>query len=346
MSSKTWGIVSLVIGVVLIAGGLLVRFVVYPSQAVFPDDVDETRTYDGELAVMLNAQALQTGDLANLFMQNVPVTLSRNVQTLETGGDNGAIVLEEAAINGPAGPIAATTDVFAIDRETMEHLEENFSSDDRVVRRTGLVIGWPIGSEKRDYVGWNDDTQSTVPIIYEAEEERGGINTYRYRSTSPPETIVNPVVLANFPESLPKDLIAQIAPALGLPDELLAQLGQLIEVLPDAVPLSYTYAFDKTYWIEPTTGVVIDTDQLESRVAAIAVPGQEPVGLTEVQNLVYTQSEQSVQDAVDDAEDGKSQINLYSVIIPVAAIVLGVLLLVLGLYLMLRRGRQPAEASS
>ena len=344
-SSKGWGVATLVIGVLLIAGGLIVRFVVYPSQAKFPDDVDTTRTYDGELAVMLNAEALQTGDLATLFLRNVPVTLSRQVKTVETGGDNGAIVVEDAAMESPAGMIAGSIDVYAIDRTTMEHIE-NFSDDDRVVRRTGLVIGWPIGSEQQDYVGWNDDTQSTVPIIYEGEEERGGIDTYRYRAMSVPEPIVNPVVLANFPETLPKDLIAQLAPALGLPDELLAQLGQLIEVLPDAVPLAYTYAFDKTYWIEPTTGVLIDTDVLESRVAAIAVPGQDPVGLAEVQNLTYTQSAQSVQDAVDDANDAKSTINLFSVTIPLVLVLAGLLLLVVGLYLLLRKGREPAAEAA
>ena len=54
-SSKGWGVATLVIGVLLIAGGLIVRFVVYPSQAKFPDDVDTTRTYDGELAVILDS---------------------------------------------------------------------------------------------------------------------------------------------------------------------------------------------------------------------------------------------------------------------------------------------------
>jgi hypothetical protein len=339
--SKGWGVATLAIGALLIAGGLIVRFVVYPSQAKFPDDVDTTRTYDGELAVMLNAEALQSGDLTALFLRDVPVTLSRHVQTLETGGDNGAIVIEEAAMDGPAGMIAGSTDVHAIDRTTMEHID-NFSSDDRVVRRTGLVFGWPIGSEQQDYIGWNDDTQSTVPITYEGEAERGGVDTYKYRAVSAPQTIVNPVVLANFPEALPKDLIAQITPALGLPDELLAQLGQLIEVLPDAVPLAYTFAFDKTYWIEPTTGVLIDTDVMESRVAAIAVPGQDPVGLAEVQHLTYTQSAQSVQDAADDANDAKSTINLFSVTIPLLAVLGGLILLVIGLYLLLRKGREPA----
>jgi len=70
---KTKGIgwVILVLGVVFVLGGLAVKFVVLPSQAKFPADVDSTRNYEGELAVMMNAAALETGDLAHLFLSTL-----------------------------------------------------------------------------------------------------------------------------------------------------------------------------------------------------------------------------------------------------------------------------------
>lgn len=342
-AAKGWGIAALVIGIVLIAGGLIVNFVIYPSQAKFPDDVDTTRNYEGELAVMMNAAALESGDLEALFMRNVPVTIERTVQTAETGGDNGAIVTDEAVMSSPEGPVAASLDVYAIDRTTMEAIE-NFADDDRVQPTEGLVIGWPIGTDGTDYTGWNGDTHATVALVFEGEEERGGIDTYRFHAMSDYGLIVDEPTLANFPAALPKDLLGQLAPALGLPDEAAAQLTAILPSMPDPVPLAYLYAFDKTYWIEPTTGVLIDIDVMESRVGALALPGEEPVALTEVQNLTYVATEGSVQDAVDDANSGITMINLFGTWLPWGLVIVGVILLIVGIVLFARRPKEGDEA--
>ena len=163
---KGWGIAALVVGILLIGGGLLVKFVVFPSQAKFPDDVDSARQYDGDLAVIMNAAALETGDFANLFLRDVPVTIDRQVKTAEVGGDDGAIVTDDVVMSGPQGPLARSLDVYAIDRTTMDAIA-NFSEDDRVLDRVGLVVGWPIGSEPVDYTGWNGDTHETVVLAYQ-----------------------------------------------------------------------------------------------------------------------------------------------------------------------------------
>ena len=330
--AKGLGIAILVLGVVLVAGGLAVKYVVLPSQAKFPADVDATRVYDGELAVMMNAAALETGDLANLFLKDIPVTIDRTVKTLEVGGDDGAIVSDYAVMSSPQGPLAESLSIYAIDRTTMEAIED-FSGDARIISREGLVIGWPIGSEPADYIGWNGDTLSPTPITYVGEEERAGLNTYKYRAVSEPKVIVDPELLAQFPPAFPKSLLVQLAPALGLPDEMMAQLGPVLEVMPDPVPLTYTFAFDKTYWIEPTTGILIDIDVMESRSVALTVPGApEPVPLAEVQHLEYVTSPASVQDAVNDANDGISQLNLFGVYVPIALVMLGAIGIVGGIY--------------
>lgn len=342
---RGWGIAVLVLGVLLIAGGLVVMTVVYPSQAMFPDDVDTTRTYEGELGVMLNPEALASGDLGNLFLRDVPVTIERRVQTLETGGDDQAIVSEDAVMSGPAGEMAVSRDVYAIDRVTMEHTD-NFANNPEVVARTGLVIGFPIGTEAIDYTGWNGDTMETVPIEYVGEEERGGLTTYRFHASSPPELIVDPVILESFPQELPKALLAQLATVIELPAGVGEQLGALLEQLPDLVSMSYTYSFDKTYWVEPTSGVLIDVEVSETRSAALALPTGALVPLTEAQQLSYVTTEGSVADAVADAEDATTMINLFGTIIPWGLIVLGGLLVILGLFLILRRPATELPAPS
>jgi hypothetical protein len=333
---RGWGLTLVAIAVVLIAAGLLVRFVVYPSQLRFPADVDVTRSYEGELSVMINPTAIETGDLANLFLRAVPVTLTRDVRTLEVGGDDGAVVLEVATMNGPAGPLMVTEDVYAIDRTTMESIA-NFSSDTRVIERQGLVIGWPIGTEQQDYVGWNGDTSETVTLAFVGEEERGGIDTYRFTAAAEPGVIVDPAVLGSLPATLPKALLEQIAPTLGLTEEQTAQFAQLLSVMPDEVPLTYTYSFDKTYWVEPATGLLIDVDVVESRVALIQAPDGSAVPLAEIQNLAYVSTEASVQDAVDDANGAIFGMRLLGQYLPGSAVLLGIVLGGFGIWLLLKR---------
>ncbi|MEN8239332.1 MAG: porin PorA family protein [Actinomycetota bacterium] len=330
--SKGLGITMLVLGVVFAVAGLAVKYVVLPSQAKFPADVDSTRNYEGELAVMMNAAALDSGDLANLFLTNIPVTIERNVKTLEVGGDEGAVVSDNAVMSSPQGPLAQSLSIYAIDRKTMESIDD-FSGDARITPRQGLVIGWPIGSEGTDYVGWNGDTNETVVLAYEGEEVRGGIDTYRYHAASGPDVIVDPELLAQFPQGLPKEMLLQLAPLFGLPDEMLAQLGPVLEAMPDVVPLTYTYQFDKTYWVEPTTGMLIDIDVMESRSAALMVPGADaPLPLAEVQHLEYVTAQDSVTDAVNEANDNIAQLDLFGTYIPLILIALGAIGIIGGIY--------------
>ena len=186
-----------------------------------------------------------------------------------------------------------------------------------------------------------------LEIKYVGEEERAGVKTYKYRAVSEPKVIVDPELLAQFPPAFPKATLVQLAPALGLPDEMMAQLAPVLEVMPDPVPLTYTFAFDKTYWIEPTTGILIDIDVMESRAVALAVPGApEPVALAEVQHLEYVTSPASVTDAVNDANNAISQLNLFRIYIPVALIFLGAVGILGGVYYAFMKKPEEDEAAA
>ncbi|MEA3501389.1 MAG: porin PorA family protein [Actinomycetota bacterium] len=342
--SKGLGIAILVLGIVLVVGGLAIKFVVLPSQAKFPADIDSTRNYEGELAVMMNAAALETGDLANLFLKNIPVTIARSVKTLEVGGDNGAVVSDHAVMSSPQGPLAESLSIYAINRTTMDAMAD-FSGDVRILPREGLVIGWPIGSEGKDYIGWNGDTQQTTVLSYVGEEERGGLNTYKFHAQEDPAVIVDPELLEQFPQAFPKDLLLQLAPMFGIPDEQMAQLGPVLEAMPDPVPLTYTFAYDKTYWVEPTTGVLIDIDVMESRAVALTVPGAPaPIALAEVQHLEYVTTAASVQDAANDATDGINQLNLFGTYLPGLLILVGIIGIIGGIYYLTRKPEEEAAA--
>lgn len=335
MTRRAWGVTALIAGIVLLLAALILRFAIVPGMAQLPSDTDETRTYTGEMQSLLNAEALQTGDLQNLFITDVPVEISRHVFVEEVDGGD-AIVVEEAQAQLADGtPVASSTDTYALDRKTMEHLDG--SDDERVLDREGLVIGWPIGTDKTDYVGWSDDLQATVPLTFEGEEERAGLDTYVFESTVSPAPIEDEALLAQFPAGLPLETFTQLAGTIELSEAEQAAFAQILPTLPDPVPFTYLYSGTTTYWVEPTTGVVVDIARDEMRQAAITPEGVPmPLPVATVFDWVYTQSDASVADAVADAEDGMSQLGLFGTTIPLIAGLLGLVLIAGGILLMRR----------
>jgi hypothetical protein len=324
----------------------VVRFAVVPAYAQWPDDVDSTRTYEGTLEVMLNTEALAANDLANIFMRDVPIRLSRHVTTEETDGGQ-ALVREVAtmtAVDGTPLPLGGE-DWYTIDRKTMNHVANFAGNPDVVDARQGLVVGFPIGTEQRTYDGWSDYYQRVVPLEFVAEEERVGWDLYHFRARSGPAPIEDPATLGQFPPALPKDAVIALAPMLA-PPELQAQLGQLAPALPDPVPFSYLYEYETNYWVDPATGVLIDYTKDEAIIIGIqsdALPGGvAPVG--PVVALTYQHTEASIADAKADAEDGQTLLFWFGTVVPWGAIGLGALLILGGGFAVARK-REDGEGS-
>ena len=341
MSARTAGSIAFVGGLLILAVGLIVQFVVAPAQAQFPDDVDRTRNYEGELHVLLDPEALATENFADVLVRDVPVTIDRSIQTLEVDGRR-ALVYDGSVVSGPTGPILASEDVYAIDRKTMEHVE-NFTDDARVIDRDGLVVGFPIGTDADEYAGFNGDTLTTNTITFLREEEHQGLNTYVFSAASGPDPITDPVVLATLPSELPKAAVENLVPALDLSDEARAGLAEVLPTLPDPIPLAYTYTYETTYWVEPDSGVLVDYNKVESRGVAIDL-GEQAIPVGEVMNLEYAQTAASVDDAVDDANDARSRLFWQGRVLPYGLIGIGALVALLGLLILQRRRTDTVPA--
>lgn len=334
-------VLLVVLGSLLVVAAAVLRFVVVPSQARFPDDVDTTRRYTGTMAVYLDEEALpeatSSGDLTGLFRRDLPVEIARRVTTDDVA-DGVALVTEDATVTSGDATLRTTEDRYAIDRETML-AGQGFPDVQLPDREAGLVVGWPIGTDRRDYEGWSDELGRLVDLTFEREEDHAGVGTYVFTSSVTDTPIVDPDILATLPEALPRDVVVSLASQLDLPDALAAQFQQLLPALPDPVPLGYLYRGDTTYWVEPTTGVVVDTERTETRSVYLDVDQIPiPVPVTAVWDWSYAQTDDSVAEAVTDAEDAAGQLRLFGTWLPVVLAVLGVLALVLALVLGRRTG--------
>ncbi len=356
---KKLGAVLLLLGLVLVAAGVVLMFVIVPGMKQFPADVDTTRTYDGHLGVFLDAQNMA-------FLSDLDVQLSRHIKTEETT-DGVALVLEEQQLAAGDTVLTQLVKRYAIDRKTMEFASEyptEWADKEGFWEREGLVIGWPIDPEKRDYTGWSDDYRDTVTLKFEGEVEHAGRTVYYYTASSEARPIAPEAVEAmGLPPALTQEQIGALVEGLDINPMIARALPLLMQQAewPDPVPLVYTYEYQAEYWVDPVTGVLIDTHKIEARkvgfeqalmeslaekIAALPfdvdpemVSAFLPVPVFQ---LEYNQSEQSVQDAAKDADDAANQIDLFGTKIPVGLIVVGLLLTALGALKALKKGEAAA----
>jgi hypothetical protein len=172
-------------------------------------------------------------------------------------------------------------------------------------------------------------------------EQKQGLTTYVYEAKVPPTKIVDDQILATLPKALPLSLLKLLGQAGTLPPAQAAQLAQILPRLPDPVPLAYALQDDSLFWIDPSTGLVIDVQRTQQRVAEIALPGTAPVPLLPAVAVVYHDSAASSAQAADDARHGRTVIRWLGVYLPIILLVFGVVMLALAGLL---RGRRPPTA--
>ena len=162
MNRRLVGPAVLLLGVVLVVAGLLLMAVIVPGMKQFPDDVNTTREYTGTMPVLFNTQTFT-------FMTDLPIDLERHFQT-EATDDGVALVKEEQTLSSGGQPLQQLVKHYAIDRKTMEVTDKypsSWATKEGFWPREGLVLGWPIDTKKKDYIGWSDDYRAPVVLKYE-----------------------------------------------------------------------------------------------------------------------------------------------------------------------------------
>ncbi len=342
--SRLWLVVSLgVLGLLCLAAAGILKWAVVPNGAKLPSDENATRQYDGTAKILLNPQALSTGDLSTALLANVPVAATRNVKTVATSGGVAQVQDTRTLTTANGQPLGTTQASYAVDRKTLEATSDH-PSDWQVTAAKGLTVSWPIGAEKKDYTGWVQETQTTTTLKYLRQETKQGLTTYVYQATTQPAPIKDPQVLSALPTALPASALQALSSLLPLPPAVKALLPQLTQ----PVPVSYTYQVNSTYWVEPTTGLVVDTQREDIRAASLSVAGQTVVSGFRVFDVATAFTSASVASAASDAKDNKNTIDLYSSTLPLILLIVGIVALLAAavVFLLSRRSPQPPDADT
>lgn len=336
------------LGLVLAVAGLVIMFAVAPALEKLPTNTDVTRHYQGTMPVTLNPQTFQ-------FMRNLPIELTRHFAVVKTDG-NTALVKETKTMTSMGRPLELVINDYAIDRSTMlatTSYPSSWRSAPGFFDRKGIVLSWPIGTKKKDYTGWSDDYRSTVQLKFAGEvtHPRSGRKTYLFTSVGGPAPIAKAEVQRmGLPTGLPKKQLMGLITQAKMDPTIVKMLPQLLAKIPgDTVPLQYSYSYQGWYWIDPTTGILIDTKKHELRKVGLSdqVIGATPLAFlpeaqkdalrVAVSDFTYTTTDASVKDAAKDAQDKGGTIRLYGTTLPLAGIIAGVVLLLVGGVLVARR---------
>ncbi|HEY2948968.1 MAG TPA: porin PorA family protein [Micromonosporaceae bacterium] len=344
MRSRTVGAVLAVLGVLCLAAAAILAWVVAPSRAKLPSDLSTNRQYSGMAKIALDPSALASGNLRQAVLIARPADVDRKVKVQATSGD-AAEVQDSRTISAGGVQIGATNVSYAVDRKSLLAVSSH-PSGWTVSPAQGLTVSFPIGSKKQTYTGWVNETQSTTPVKYVKEETHAGVDTFVYQSDATAKQIKDEQVLSALPKAIPAGTLAQLALSLQVPPDVAATLSRALPSTGQPVPLSYTYEVHSTYWVEPTTGSVIDVQREEIRRAGLQLPnGTTVADVLSVYDVTTKGTDASVKAAATDAQDKKDSLNAVRRTWPLSLLGVGVVLLAVGLVLALRRPRPRPMAS-
>jgi hypothetical protein len=321
--------------VILIAAAGVLRFAAVPELRQLPADLDTTLTYSGK-ADLLDAAAMQSGDLAKAFRTGVDVTAQQRVRVTSVH-DRTAVVAEDITISGADGTkLSATGHVWAVDRKTLDAAATPAGA--KADAHQGLVVGFPLSPEARDYQYWDALSQTAATAKYTKAERHADRDTYVYtmHASGP---LKDPALAGGLPAALPKQVLMSLAPLLPAPQR--EALNASAALLPEQIPLAYTATADATYWVDRATGYVVDVNQKQTVAAALSLGGTSvPLANVFAADIKFTP--QTVSAVTKDAADAESGLAMLGVTLPLILVALAVVLLIVAVLLAVRR-RNPGD---
>ena len=211
------------------------------------------------------------------------------------------------------GVITATQERIALDRVT----GQSVSCCGENPAHQGLTLKFPFDTKKQSYQFWDGPANAASPAEFKGEEVVEGVDVYRFEQRIDRKTLRTQEV----PGSLAGD-----------PDA-------------DSVTTNVVYSNLKTLWVEPDTGIIVKAQQDATQV--LETPDGEQV-LT-LLDAVLTYDDATVEANAEDAASGASQLRLLGTILPVGALLLGLAMASVGLFLLRapqgRRLRRPESES-
>lgn len=331
MGRSKAGITLLIIGLIILIMAPIFKWGIAPALIKVPDTLNTTSVYDGTLTLNVDPTSLTV--LPPEMAVKVPLRIERldkSVPAKSTGSI--AVVRETTKAVGPGGKnFIDTVADFALDRKTSENVPSSKAS---IKNRTGWYPILPIGAQKKTYPLWSDEVAKAGDAKFEKVVSLSGFKTgstdcYLYHAGGKPDPMVEP------PLGLPKELQGSIVKSI---------LGSAASGLAlndtQNYPITYLMQTEADVTGEPRTGAIVDVTQTTTYFVDASALGQPNIKLATV---YYKQTPENVKQVLDDAAKSWGLLDMVGMWIPLALLIVGLVIAVIGLILVLRK--RPAATA-
>lgn len=319
------GKILVALGVLMLVLAPLVKFyVLRPSPAKVPVDQYSESQSDVVFELLLDPAALAEGD-PDPYKRGVEATQYAFVRGDASASDQPEAKSQDLAIvdyferindNDTEELIDASKARFAFDRASSELVDCcGASVNDEPVNMGGSIVPvkFPFDVQQQDYQVFNTRLQAGTTFTYAGQEEKFGMNTFVFKN----EVTPTKVGTLQVPTSL-------------VPGEDEEAGGSTV--------LDEMYSVVNTYWIEPVTGQIVAGESAEDSTFELN-------GETKLIKAKYTVTS-GTQDGADDIAAQAAPVRLLGWVSALVLGFLGVTLVLVGLLLLLRGGKQDAGASA
>jgi hypothetical protein len=320
---KKLGIVLVALGVFLIVLAPLSRFYAYDRLAVVPLDQDTTSISVGPDATIFDVLEGEEVQVDLLSTRNVVGDIEASEEASEEQ-DQELAVWETFVYTGEEGeevsdenpPLSATHDLVVFDRHTGEAVDccghfisagtdpetgEEILDYDTPIE--GQYYKLPFGAEKTTYEFWDGSIKEATALEYEGTEEIEGVTVYRYQQ------VIEPTDIGDLPEAA--------SGVFGVEEE-----GAILDRV---------YSNTRTLWVEPHTGVIIRGQ--EEQLTTAQYEGEDIATITDV-TIGY--DDETISDNAETYGSLATSLKVVKTWLPIGGLVLGLVLLGLGIFLLLR----------
>jgi hypothetical protein len=308
MRGRAIGVGLLGLGAFLLAAALAVRLFLEPALVKLPLDQTASPTAKGTDVEFFDvAELRQLRGLEADVQQQVAGDAGS-----EAASDDVAVWNFGSVVTGADGTVLnAGTYRVCLDRRTAEAVDcavDNVDDEDTDIE--GLTLTFPFGTEQRDYDVFNSTTRQAFPATFEGTEELEGLEVYRFQ-LSIPETVIRST---DVPASL-----------VGSDEE-------------GTVTADVVYSNQRTIWVEPTSGVIVTSEEHPDTVLRGPDGERGPTVLAGT----FAGDADTVAAGVERAKDIRGQITMVTTVLPLVLLGLGLVALLVGA-LLVRRGRAGAH---
>lgn len=339
-----------VIGIVLVAAGLVVMLGIAPRYRTMSGSMTLTQRFEGALRTSVDPATFEETRSSRL-------TVQRTMDVTRTHGDS-ALLRQETVARIPQGRLDRTIVNYALDRKSMECTDdypEEWGSTAGFWPRLGLMSIWPYEVAQRDYELWVDAYRATVPLRYagEVEHSASGLIAYRFAASGEQQPMAEEEVeFLGLPMEIPTEQLQTLQDDPAANPVLRRMLPDVLETWQaETVPVDYSWEFHTTYWVEPRTGVVLDLRTRQILRVGIAeevvvatpladLPAVQRAALeVVVEETDYEATEATVAGAVTLVDERVSTLQLFSTTLPIILVVVGLGAGTAGSIMLARRRR-------